>query len=148
MSAAADLRSLVDQAHRDADPRPKVLLAEDNPALLYAFRRVLEAAGYRVLVATDGEQAVRIAARALPDLVLLDVQMPLMDGISAAEAILLGEHVCRQRLLLMTASSDEAIPRAAERLGLRGVLIKPIRMDTLRAEVAAAVDGRHLEVTG
>lgn len=148
MSTAPSLPELVDRAFADADPRPRVLLAEDDAALLYAFRRVLETAGYRVLVATDGVQAVELERQALPDLVLLDVQMPRMDGVSAAEVMLQDEGLRRPRILLMTASDDPRIWRDAERLGLLGVLPKPIRMETLRAEVAAAVEGRRLEVAG
>src|SRR3990172_5870177 len=64
----------------------KILLVDDRPANLDVLRRVLETQGYQVLLAPSGEVALRNAARAGPDLILLDVMMPEMDGF----------EVCRQ----------------------------------------------------
>src|SRR5258706_4875876 len=61
-------------------PTPTVLLVDDNPANLDLLTRVLEPQGYRILVAQSGEAAIALARRALPDLVLLDIMLPGMDG--------------------------------------------------------------------
>src|SRR5574337_1151174 len=63
-----------------------ILIAEDNEKNLKLFKLILDANGYRTLVARDGEEAVRIAAEQLPDLILMDIQMPKVDGITALEA--------------------------------------------------------------
>lgn len=146
MNMPITLPGLVEQALADADPRPKVLVGESDAALLFAFWRVLEVAGYRVLIATDGEQAVRTAERSLPDLALLDVQMPHMGGLAAAKAMRSAEATRDVPILLLGA--EPGVRRDAARLGLEGAIIKPFRMEALREQVARAVEGRRLERAG
>lgn len=140
------LPALVEQALADADPRPRVLVAESDAALLFAFWRVLEVAGYRVLIATDGEQAVRIAERSVPDLALLDVQMPRMGGVEVAKALRSAEATKHVPILLL--ASEPGVRREAARLGLEGVLMKPFRMEVLRSHVARVTQGSTLERAG
>ena len=60
-----------------------ILMADDDPLMHQLYGRHLERAGYRILSATNGRQAVEIAARELPQLILMDVMMPEMDGLAA-----------------------------------------------------------------
>jgi len=61
----------------------KILIVEDNLQNLKLFRVLIESAGYECLVAIDGEAGIEIACREIPDLILMDIQMPRMDGITA-----------------------------------------------------------------
>lgn len=67
--------------------RPLVLLVEDNPRSLKLARDVLEFAGFTVVIAGSGEDGVALAASALPDLILMDIQLPGIDGYAALEQI-------------------------------------------------------------
>ena len=89
---------------------PKILITEDEPHLREVLRLQLEAAGYDVLEACDGQQAIEVAQRELPDLVLLDVMMPKMDGYEACRQ-LRGHFLTRSIPIIMltakTAPSDK-----------------------------------------
>jgi CheY-like chemotaxis protein len=95
--------------------------------------------GYQLIHAADGAQAVRLATTEVPDLVLLDVQMPVMDGNKALSILKNNERTCHIPVLMLTA---EAGPRDRELmtgLGADGVLAKPITGDDLLAAVRAAI---------
>ena len=64
----------------DTDPRPKVLLADDEPAITSELSQLLERAGFQTAVASDGQEALRLAESFAPDVIVLDVLMPRMDG--------------------------------------------------------------------
>ncbi len=66
----------------------KILVADDSRAVRVCLERVLKGAGYEVSVACDGAEAVRLAREVSPDLVILDIQMPEMDGYEACDQIL------------------------------------------------------------
>lgn len=68
--------------------QPKILVADDSRSVRAVLRRTLSAAGYDVILASDGLEAVRSAQRDQPDLVILDIQMPEMDGYTACQEIL------------------------------------------------------------
>jgi CheY-like chemotaxis protein len=73
---------------RDAmDPEVKVLIAEDHPDSREALRALLEALGYDVIVAANGREAVDQAVSGRPDLILMDVMMPVMDGLEATRCL-------------------------------------------------------------
>jgi AmiR/NasT family two-component response regulator len=101
----------------------RILLAEDETITRMDLREMLENLGYDVVgEAGDGAAAVNLARTLKPDLVLMDIKMPGVDGISAAET-LVQEHV--SPVLLLTAYSDkEFIDRAVD-AGVMGYLVKP-----------------------
>jgi CheY-like chemotaxis protein len=71
----------------DATFEPRVLLVEDNPTNLLLARRILEKAGYRVVVALNGREGVEAASKGEFDVILMDVQMPILDGCAATKEI-------------------------------------------------------------
>jgi len=72
---------------RERPDAPKVLVAEENPAMMDLIVRTLERHGYRPIPACSGEEALRLAVREKPDLILMDVAMPLRDGYAVARAL-------------------------------------------------------------
>jgi DNA-binding response OmpR family regulator len=111
----------------------KVLIVDDEPDILLMLRVNLEAEGYQTSLAADGETALRRIADERPDLILLDVMMPVMDGWGVLEA--LADDMFAHRVIVVSAKSSERdIVRALE-LGASTYLTKPFDPDELIAEV-------------
>jgi signal transduction histidine kinase len=119
-----------------AGKRRRVLVAEDNPVNLQVVQALLQHLGAEVECVVDGAQAVAATHQAAYDLVLLDLQMPVLDGLAAARAIRAHEAEKggpRLRLVAVTANAFAADRQAALAAGMDGFLAKPITLDTLRA---------------
>jgi response regulator NasT len=121
----------------------KILIAEDETIIRLDLRALLEKAGYEVVAeARDGEEAVELARSAEPDLALLDVKMPKLDGIEAARRII---HERPIPIVMVTAyGEDELVSRAVE-AGVFGYLVKPFRESDLLPAIRTA-RARHEEL--
>ncbi|HEY2985103.1 MAG TPA: response regulator [Jatrophihabitantaceae bacterium] len=109
-----------------ADPSPKrVLIAEDEALIRLDLREMLQEEGYEVVgEAADGEQAVTLAAELVPDLVICDVKMPKMDGITAAA------QIASKRIapvVILTAFSQRDLIERARDAGAMAYLVKPFQ---------------------
>jgi two-component system, response regulator PdtaR len=121
----------------------RILIAEDETIIRLDLREILERAGFEVCAeARDGEEAVALAVSEEPDLAILDVKMPRLDGIDAARRIL-GERPIP--IVILTAyGQDELVARAVE-AGVFGYLVKPFRESDLLPAIHAA-RARHAEL--
>jgi response regulator NasT len=121
----------------------RILIAEDETIIRLDLREILERAGFEVCAeARDGEEAVELALSGEPDLAILDVKMPKLDGIEAARRIL-GERPIP--IVILTAyGQDELVSRAVE-AGVFGYLVKPFREADLLPAIHAA-RARHAEL--
>ncbi len=117
-------------------------MAEDETIIRMDLREMLEEEGYEVLEATDGEAAVRIAREERPDLVILDIKMPLVDGLSAAGAIT-AERIAP--VLILTAYSQRDLVERASEAGAMGYLVKPFQKHDLLPAIEI-VKGRYLQL--
>ena len=130
--------------------RPRVLVAEDQTLIRLDLERLLGAAGFEVCgLARDGREAVTLALELRPDLIVLDVKMPLLDGVEAARVIL-GEYSVP--IVMLTAYGyGEVISRALE-VGAVGFVVKPFRetelIDALRQALDHAPDPAGLAYLG
>ncbi|MCH8274158.1 MAG: response regulator [Armatimonadetes bacterium] len=121
----------------------RTLIADDEELAREALRCQLESLGHEVVgEAKDGDEAVRLAADLHPDIVLLDVRMPVKDGIAAGKEIM-EEAKCP--VLLFTGFTDEATAAAAARAGAFYYLTKPVKVDDLEPGILICVQ-RHKEV--
>ncbi|MEU6743283.1 ANTAR domain-containing response regulator [Streptosporangium sandarakinum] len=121
----------------------RVVIAEDEALIRLDLKEMLEEDGYAVVAeAADGEAAVRLAAEHRPDLVILDVKMPVLDGISAAEQI-----VARRiaPCLILTAFSQRDLVERARDAGAMAYLVKPFTKSDLVPAIEMAVS-RHEEI--
>jgi two-component system cell cycle response regulator DivK len=103
-----------------------VLIVDDEPNNLKLFRDLLGVAGYTVIEATDGKQAVELARARKPDLILMDIQMPVMDGLEATR-ILKADATTRD--IPIVAVTAYAMPSDEQRMlqaGCDGYVAKPI----------------------
>ena len=112
---------------------PTILVVDDYEDTRVMIRSTLEARGYRVLEATNGEEAVEAARRVCPDLILMDLNMPQMDGLEAAKAIRECKELCKSvPILAITAFDTYGMEEAALEAGCNGYIRKPL--DTEEAE--------------
>jgi CheY-like chemotaxis protein len=114
---------------------PRILLAEDNQANQQMLLSMLEKMGYVPQAVPHGEAAVTAAGQRQFAAILLDFQMPVMDGLNAARLIREGENKNNQPpqvILGLTGNADEAQRAACLAAGMNDVLVKPIMMDTLQ----------------
>ena len=121
----------------------RILIAEDETIIRLDLRALLEGAGLEVCAeARDGAEAVELARSELPDLAILDVKMPRLDGIEAAKRILDERPI---PIVMLTAyGQDELVSRAAE-AGVFGYLVKPFREGDLLPAIRTA-RARHDEL--
>ena len=126
--------------------RIRVLLVDDQALVRAGFRLVLERdEGIDVVdEAADGAAAVRMARQHRPDVVLMDIRMPDMDGIEATRRILAGERTGAPRVVVLTTYEQDDYIADAVRAGASGFLLKDIEPDDLRTAVQTVAAGQAL----
>jgi DNA-binding NarL/FixJ family response regulator len=118
----------------------RVLLADDHQLLRQAIRRALEDAGMTVVAeAGDGGEAVRLAGELRPDVVVMDVSMPVLDGVEATRRI--HDDLPDLPIVIITMHGDEALRRDAVNAGAAGFLTKDVSMQEVVATVTQAAGG-------
>ena len=123
--------------------RTRILVAEDETIIRLDLRTLLEGAGFEVCAeARDGEEAVELARREEPDLALLDVKMPKLDGIDAARRILEERPI---PIVMVTAYGEQELISRAVEAGVFGYLVKPFRETDLLPAIETA-RARHAEL--
>jgi DNA-binding response OmpR family regulator len=114
--------------------RKRILLVDDDREIIESTRIALEAAGYAVLVARDGNQGLAIAEREDPDLVILDMMMPKRSGFLVLEKLRRTRPV-PLRIIMVTANEGSRHKAYAEMLGVDDYIRKPFAMDRLLSTV-------------
>ncbi|MDQ3068858.1 MAG: response regulator [Acidobacteriota bacterium] len=108
----------------------RILIVEDNPANMTLAKFLVESAGHTVISAADAEEGLAMARMGIPDLILMDIQLPGMDGLQATQLLKQDEATARIPVIALTAlamKGDEARIRAA---GCDGYIAKPIAYRT------------------
>jgi two-component system cell cycle response regulator DivK len=111
-----------------------ILIVEDSRDTRNVLSFSLTRNGYKVVTAVNGEEAVEVALRERPDLILMDLNMPLMDGLVATEHIREHEELRKVPILAVTAYDTYGMKEAALEAGCNGYIKKPIdfkRLDTI-----------------
>lgn len=130
-----------------ATPPPRVVIADDQALVRTGFSMILAADGIDVVAeASDGEQAVAAARRTRPDLVLMDIRMPGLDGLEATRRILADPHLLPDppRVLILTTYDLDRYVYAALTAGASGFLLKDVTPEHLVAAVRLARTGDAL----
>jgi DNA-binding response OmpR family regulator len=115
--------------------RAKVLVVEDEAAQMLLVRSGLERQGFEVLWAKNGGEGLRLAREERPDLVLLDVILPGIDGIQVCRALRASPDTERIPVILVTASSMRSLSERVKSFGVNACLIKPYELSELLAAV-------------
>ncbi len=120
----------------------RVLIAEDDPLVSITLSDQLAELGHTVVaVASDGQEAIDMAKRERPEIALLDIKMPNVDGITAAEQIGADLDI---PMIMLTAYSDRPLVLRAAEAGALNYLLKPVSAEELAANIALAM-ARHRE---
>jgi CheY-like chemotaxis protein len=108
-----------------------LMVVDDTPDNLILISLHLQQAGYRVITASNGEEAVKLAAASRPDLILMDIGMPTLDGLGATRQLRENPSLKDVRVIALTAFSTDGFRRAAYDAGIDGYLTKPVDFDRL-----------------
>lgn len=115
----------------------RVLIADDESIRLLSLGEQLAGLGHQVVAeATQGDEAVLLAEKHLPDLAILDIKMPVMDGIEAAERITAARPI---PIILLTAYNETQLVERAARANISAYLMKPVAEDDLHPAIALAL---------
>ena len=113
----------------------KILVVEDNEQNLILMRDILEYHGHAVLTAKNGEEGVRLAREHRPHLVLMDIQMPVMDGYAAVKILRSDPELQEMRIIAVTALAMSGDKELVLQAGFDGYLAKPVETRQLSAMI-------------
>jgi two-component system cell cycle response regulator DivK len=119
----------------------QILVVEDNEKNMKLFRDVLQVTGYRTLEATTGKRAVELATEHRPDLVLMDIQLPDIDGVEALGRLRADERTASIPVLALTAQAMEGDRERFRAAGFDGYISKPVNIVNLIGTVNQHCDG-------
>jgi CheY-like chemotaxis protein len=119
----------------------QILVVEDNEKNMKLFRDVLQARGYEIMEATTGEQAVELAIEHGPDLVLMDIQLPDIDGVEALGRLRANARTASIPVLALTAQAMEGDRERFLAVGFDGYVSKPVNIVELVGTVQQHCDG-------
>lgn len=114
----------------------RVLVADDEERILDFLDTALTVEGHQVIRATDGEAVLRLAAESRPDLILLDVMMPVLDGLETAKVLRAHETLSDIPIIMLTALARDQDFWNGWQAGVDSYLTKPFELERLHAEIA------------
>jgi twitching motility two-component system response regulator PilH len=115
----------------------KILIVDDSPTERHVLNDMLTKAGYEVVASDNGEDAIQKATQVRPDLILMDVVMPGLNGFQATRAISRDPDTRAIPIILCTSKSQETDKIWGMRQGARDYIVKPVRREELLAKIAA-----------
>lgn len=119
----------------------KILLADDAKNIVLVLKMSLEKAGYEVIVARDGLSAIELAQTEKPDLILLDILMPKMNGFLVIEALKDDPKTAEIPVVFISAKAEEQDLKKGKSLGASGYIVKPIKQKELLSVVENNIKG-------
>lgn len=125
--------------------QPRIMVVDDEPVIRMDLREMLENEGYLVVAeAKNGEEAVSLAHRHKPDLIIMDVKMPVLNGVKASQII---RSFSDSSILLLTAYSQRELIQDARKAGVTAYLVKPISEEDLFPAVEIALSQKEKEAS-
>ena len=126
----------------------KILYVEDNDDNVYVVRKRLGRLGFTILVAGDGEQGVAMATSEKPDLVLMDLRLPVLDGWEATRRLKAAEETKNIPVIALSAHAMAGDREKALEAGCEDYDTKPIDFNRLRAKIEALLPGKRQNGSG
>ena len=129
-------------ARRTISPyRPTILVAEDSADSREMMQLLLETKGYQVVAADDGMHAVEVALSSRPDLVLLDLELPKLDGLSVTRELRLHPTLTEVPIIILSGHDPSRFRQAALEAGCDDYLLKPVDFDRMQELLDRMIDG-------
>ena len=118
-------------------PGARILAVDDSPTVLEMIKSILESEEYEVITATDGSEALELARSENPDLIVLDVMLPKLDGYKVCRLLKYDQKYQHIPIVMLTAKAEEQSMATGIRTGADQYLTKPVEPETLLETVAA-----------
>ena len=129
-------RDKVSSKDQPIEPKFLILVVDDSADNVAMISLFLQQQGYRVVTAANGEDAVTVAAQMMPNLILMDINLPALDGLGATRRIRENEALRDIPIVAITAFGTEGFQRAAYDVGVAGYLTKPLDLDRMHQLIA------------
>ena len=113
----------------------RILVVDDSPSQLFGMQKIIEKIGHEVLTATNGEEGVRTAKEQIPDLILMDVVMPELNGFQATRKISRDERTSHIPIIMVTTKNLQTDKVWGMRQGAKDYLVKPVAEKALVAAI-------------
>lgn len=113
----------------------RILVVDDSPSQLFGMQKIIEKMGHEVLSATNGEEGVRTAKEQIPDLILMDVVMPELNGFQATRKISRDERTSHIPIIMVTTKNLQTDKVWGMRQGAKDYLVKPVAEKALMAVI-------------
>ncbi|MES9976161.1 PleD family two-component system response regulator [Candidatus Thiodiazotropha sp. LNASS1] len=120
--------------------RARVLVVDDSPTEIHIFKKILEKQGYQILVAKDGQEGVDVAKQELPDIILMDVVMPVLNGFQATRQLKNDESTANIPVIMVTTKGQQTDKNWGMRQGATEYLVKPVAPAELLHKIKALID--------
>ena len=122
----------------------KILVCDDEPYILMALTDAVEMEGYECVTAINGREALQKARETLPDLIMLDIMMPFMDGFEVCRELKADASTRDIPVIMLTAKSQQVDIQKGKDAGADDYITKPFRPSTLRKKFNEVLDSRHI----
>ena len=118
------------------EKKNKILIVDDDPQALILMEAILKPHGYDVVLQNDGQQVIQVARQEKPNLILLDIMMPIFDGYLVLTEIRDDKALCRIPVVMVTASGQDINKEIAKKCGASAYVTKPIDRKVLLETIA------------
>lgn len=135
-SGLPKLKDAVSRKDQQIEPKFLILVVDDLADNVAMLSLDLQQQGYRVVTANNGEDAIAVASQMLPNLILMDINLPALDGLGATRRIRENDALREIPVVAITAFGTEGFQRAAYDAGISGYLTKPIDLDRMHQLIA------------
>jgi CheY-like chemotaxis protein len=126
----------VSKEPQPVEPKFLILVVVDSAVNVALISLDLQQQGYRVVTASNGEDAITVAISVMPNLILMDINLPTLDGLGATRRILENDALREVPIIAITAFGTEGFQRAAYDAGVSGYLTKPLDLDRMHQLIA------------
>jgi len=117
----------------------KILVVDDSPTEIFQFKEMLEKMGHEVITADNGREGVEMAVKEQPDVVLMDIVMPDMNGFQATRQIAIGENTKHIPVIIVSSKNQETDKVWGQRQGAKGYITKPVDTQELVSVMKACM---------
>lgn len=121
----------------------KILLVDDEADIVTIVRMRLESSGYEVVTATDGKEALNIARTVVPDLIILDLMLPTMDGFHVARMLKYDAHYKNIPIIMLTAKAGADVRKTGEQVRVDAYMNKPFEAEKLLGKIGELLAARN-----